>query len=246
MQVAVAPVPVQVDPVLHTRPGQQSWFFAPQAWQLRVVPASPTCAHRKPTSQVPVPAGPVVDGQQGSFAPPQAVQVPGAVVVAPGTQTLLPWQIWPAQQAAPTAPQVEQIRAAPPPGLGQASPGLQTSPGQQALPSVPQSWQVSAPPALVVWQERPDWQSSTVPPLVLQQITADEPQGMQWPVVASHRVPGAVQVAPPVPPVQQTSPLPPQVVPPVTAQAPFVQVPLPPPQVAFSATQVPRTQQPSL
>jgi hypothetical protein len=151
--------------------------LAPQAWQLRVVPASPTWAHRNPTSQVPVP--PPVDGQQGSLAPPQVMQVPGEVVVAPGMQTLVPWQIWPAQQAAPRAPQVEQIRAPPPPGFGQASPVLQTSPEQQAFPSVPQTWQVSAPPALVVWQERPDVHSSTVPPLVLQQITADEPQGMQ-------------------------------------------------------------------
>ncbi len=244
MQVAVAPVPVHVAPVLHWRPGQQSWFLAPQAWQLRVVPASPTRAHRKPTSQVPVP--PVVDGQQGSFAPPQAEQVPGEVVVAPGMQTAVPWQIWPAQQAAPRAPQVEQTRAAPPPGLGHASPVSQTLPEQQAFPSVPQVWQVSAPPADVVWQERPDVHSSTVPPLVLQQITADEPHGMQWPVVVSQRVPGAVQVAPPVPPVQQTSPFPPQVVPPVTAHAPFVQVPLPLPQVVFSPTQVPRTQQPPL
>ena len=90
MQVAVAPVPVQVVPVLHWRLGQQSSFFAPQAWQLRAVPASPTGAHRKPTSQVGLP--PVVDGQQTSLAPPHDMQVPAAVVVAP-TQTPLPWQI---------------------------------------------------------------------------------------------------------------------------------------------------------
>jgi hypothetical protein len=178
VQVAVVPVPVQVLPVLHMRPGQQSWFRAPHAWQLRSVPASPTGAHRKPVSQDPVPP-PVVDGQQASLAPPQATQVLPASAAAPAMHAPPVWQMSPAQQAAPLAPQVEQIRAAVPPGLGQARPELQALPGQQAFPLVPQVWQVSAPPELVVWHERVDVHSSTEPPLVLQQIRADDPQGMQ-------------------------------------------------------------------
>jgi hypothetical protein len=119
---------------------------------------------------------------------------------------------------------------------------LQTLPEQQAFPSVPQVWQVSAPPEEVVWHDRPVVHSSTLPPLLLQQIRADEPQGMQCPVVVSQRVPGAVQVEPP--PVQQIWPLPPHIVPPVVTHVPPMQVPLLLPQVVFAATQVPRTQQP--
>jgi hypothetical protein len=240
MQVP-APLPMQV-PAVHARPGQHCWFRAPQAWQLRAVPASPTCEQRKPLLQVAVP--PVVDGQQGWFAPPQALQILPASAVAPAWQTLPVWQMSPAQQAFPVAPQVEQMRVAVPPGFGQASPALQALPEQQALPSVPQTWQVLGPPPAVVWHDSPDVHSSTVPPLVLQQIAAEDPQGMQRSVVVSQRVPGAVQVAPP-PPAQQRSSLPPQLAVAVL-QAPAVQVPLLPPQVAFAATQVPRTQQPPL
>jgi hypothetical protein len=62
---------------------------------------------------------------------PQALQVPVPPSTAPAPLHTPPiWQMLPAQQAPPTAPQLWQVRAAPPPGAGQARPLLQDAPAQ--------------------------------------------------------------------------------------------------------------------
>lgn len=130
MHMAAAPKPMQV-PAMQVRPAQQAWFIPPQAWQARAVPPSPTAAQRNPALQVPPPAA-----QQAWFSPPQATQLRPASP-APATQSALPWQMFPGQQAPPVAPQFMQVRAIPMPGLAQPRPLLHVSPVQQALPLVP-------------------------------------------------------------------------------------------------------------
>jgi hypothetical protein len=145
------------------------------------------------------------------------------------------WQSSPGQQAVPTAPQFMQVRAAPPPGLAQTRLPLQLLPAQQALPFAPQAWQVIAPPPVAAWQEKPVLQALAAAPL--QQIPPAEPQVMHMRVVASQRVPEAVQEFPPA--VQQFSVRAPQLVPPVILQELVMHVPAPAPQVVPDATQVP-------
>jgi hypothetical protein len=127
-----------------------------------------------------------------------------------------------------------QVRA-PDAGLAQTRLPLQLLPEQQALPFPPQTWQVIAPPPAVAWQDSPVVQE--VAALPLQQILPEEPQLMHISVVASQRVPEAVQEFPPA--VQQFSATAPQLVPPVSLQEPVMHVPAPVPQVEPDATQVP-------
>jgi hypothetical protein len=47
------------------------------------------------------------------------------------------WQLPPAQQAAPIAPQLVQLEGMPPPGALQPSPELQLAPAQQTWPDAP-------------------------------------------------------------------------------------------------------------
>jgi hypothetical protein len=152
----------------------------------------------------------------------------------------------PGQQADPVAPQLMQVRGIPIPGFAQARPPLQLLPVQQTSPLPPHGSQVIAPPPAVgAWHEKPASQASA--PAPLQQSAPDVPQLMHICVVVSQRVLGAVQAAPPAPPVQQTSLSPPQLVPPVPpvgVQEPPEQVPSPPPQVVPELTQFPRRQQP--
>jgi hypothetical protein len=105
LQVRFAAVPVP----------QQGWPMAPQAWQVSAPPPAGS-AHTKPIPQ-PLP----VPGQHGWLAPPHAAHIPGIMSVAP-VQDPPGWQVWPGQQAAPTAPQFIQVFGAVPGGLAQPSP----------------------------------------------------------------------------------------------------------------------------
>ena len=134
MHMAAAPLPMQV-PALHVRLAQQGSFFSPHAWQLRIVPLSPTSAQRKPVSQVPLPPA-VVAPQQPSSAPPHAWHIRPASLPAGLRQSLPGWQESPAQQAPPAAPQFMQVALAVF-GFAQPRPVSQVFPPQQALPAVP-------------------------------------------------------------------------------------------------------------
>ena len=133
MHVAAAPVPLQV-PLLHVRLAQQSSPVSPQAWQLRIVPLSPTSAQRKLVSHVPLPPA-VVAPQQPSFAPPQAWHIRPASLPAGVRQSPPGWQVSPGQQAPPAAPQFMQLGLVF--GFAQPRPALQVFPPQHALPAVP-------------------------------------------------------------------------------------------------------------
>jgi hypothetical protein len=125
----------QTSPPLQTSSSQQGWPAAPQAWQVPV-PTPPTQAW--PARQ----ASPRL--QQRWPAAPQAWQVwpvtPASA--APPRQRRFGWQLSPAQQAPPAAPQVlRQVPGTAPGGSSQPRPVSQTEPGQQAWLSAPHARQ---------------------------------------------------------------------------------------------------------
>ena len=125
-QVAAAPLPVQVRPVLQVRFAQQRSPEAPQAMQLSA-PAPPSAAgvltQLKPTLQV------LVAPQQAWPAPPQTSQVPGLPLRMPTQPSPVEHGVAPGQQACPEEPHASQLLAPPPP----AGAGLQRKPALQAL-----------------------------------------------------------------------------------------------------------------
>src|SRR4051794_7328446 len=135
------------------------------------------------------------------MAPPQAWHVPPIPLTAPMHRPP-DWQLLPAQQAPPTAPQFLQVDGAFR-GLSQPRPALQVPllPPQQLWPSPPHGLQVRRPPP-------PPIPPSPAPPPAARPHSRPAPQDWPW----QHcwpAVPHASQVAPPIiPPPPPPPPLP--------------------------------------
>jgi hypothetical protein len=119
----------------------------------QMTPMPWTFAHERPVEHMPVLAMP--EPQQGWPLPPHATHaIPAS---APGRHAPPAWQLLPAQQAPPRAPQFEHVRPPMPGASAQPSPLPQVLPAQQAWPSPPHGRQLSPP--------SPGWQARPVPQL---------------------------------------------------------------------------------
>jgi hypothetical protein len=159
--------PVPAPPNWQERPdwqavpvAQQASPIAPQGLHEAAMPAAPA-VQRRPALQLPPPPPP----QQGWLAPPQAMHVPPVPFIAP-TQAAPGWQLAPAQQAEPAAPQAMHMPG-PWPGSLHPRPDWQAAaapPGQHRWPMPPQGWQVSGVPIAPGVQAVPLWQVLAAPP----------------------------------------------------------------------------------
>src|SRR3569623_1276333 len=159
----------------------------------------------------------------------------------------------PAQQAAFSAPQVEQVRGALPGGFWQARPVPQVSLSQQTCVSAPHGVHMPAPPPLVshsrlaphsVWPDVVGQHGWPAPPQAVLISATHRPPGrprlapdvraQPWPVAQVWAVqlfwPSAPQVEPPAPP---TPPRPPR--PPKPPRPPAAMPPAPPVETAEPA-----------
>jgi hypothetical protein len=134
--------PVQASPVLQVPAlpvPQQAWPAPPQAAEQTLPPAA--SMHERPLPHVAVP----VPGQQAWPDPPHGLHVPAP----PSPSRMQPrplWQLLPAQQASPLAPQLSQVPApVRPVGLLQPRPALQVLPLQHGAPDPPHAEQVETP-----------------------------------------------------------------------------------------------------